>query len=257
MKAKIIAILVLISLLVQVNSSFAHVPFGKEDTFNFNNGINTSKFEKKDDVEADSIIYGKIITLDLDREVVEAMVVKDGLIKYLGTKKVAKTMQGKNTKIYDYGESVIYPGFMDPHTHGVMAGQRLFMQCDLTPYDEGKDMNLYVEAMKDYVKKYPNKKIYFGAGWDKYAEPSAVMLDEVSKDKPIVLKSYDAHSIWVNTKVMKDCGIDKEYAKEYGEALVHVDKDGNPTGLLSEAAIKKVDEKYKPTKEDIKNGLLA
>ncbi len=203
---------------------------------------------------ADSIIIGNIVTLDTDKPVVEAMVVKDGLIQYLGSKEIAMKLKGEDTKILDYGSAVIYPGFMDAHTHGPMAGQRLAFQCDLT---EQENMQSYVDLMADYVKKYPNRKVYMGAGWTKFEEPTASMLDAICPDKPMVLRTSDGHSVWANTAAIKDCGIDQSYVEKYGTARVHVDENGNPSGLFTEEAASYIVSQYEVTKDELKEGLLA
>lgn len=203
---------------------------------------------------ADSIVYGHIITLDVDKTVVDAMVVNDCRIVYLGSKKIAETMRGEDTLILDYGDSVIYPGFMDAHTHGPMAGERLALQADLVGYHS---MAEYVNVMKDYVAKNPDKKVYLGAGWDKYEEPTAAMLDEICPDKPMALRSSDGHSMWLNTAALKDCGIDKEFAAGCEEGEVYVDANGNPSGLICEKPVNVVVGHYAASFEDMKEALLA
>ena len=205
-------------------------------------------------IKADSIIYGKIITLDTDKLVVDAMVVKDKRIVYLGSKEIAETMRGENTEILDYGDNVIYPGFMDAHTHGPMAGERLALQADLA---DRHCMQDYIDIMAQYVKDNPDKKVYLGSGWDKFEEPTAAMLDAICPDKPMALRTSDGHSMWLNTAALKDCGIDKEYAKEMGAGQVHVDDEGNPTGLICELPVNKVSGHYAVTLEDMKQALLA
>lgn len=204
--------------------------------------------------KADSIIYGKIITLDADTYVVNAMVVKDKRIVYLGSKEIAETMRGEQTEILDFGENIIYPGFMDAHTHGPMAGERLALQADLA---QRHCMQDYIDIMADYVKANPNKKVYLGSGWDKFEEPTAAMLDAICPDKPMALRTSDGHSMWLNTAALKDCGIDKEYAEKYGTGQVHVDAEGNPSGLICELPVSQVSAKYAVTLEDMKEALLA
>ncbi len=203
---------------------------------------------------ADSIILGNIMTLDTDKPYVEAMVVVDGMIKYLGSREIAMSFKGEETKILDYGTATIYPGFMDAHTHGPMAGQRLAFQADLTTEHS---MPAYVAKMAEYVKKYPDRQVYMGAGWSKYDEPTAQMLDAICPDKPMVLRSSDGHSAWCNTAAMKDCGIDKAYVEEFGTAMVHTDAEGNPSGLFVELATNRIIARYEVTREEMKEGLLA
>ncbi|MDO4488794.1 MAG: amidohydrolase, partial [Eubacteriales bacterium] len=195
-----------------------------------------------------------IMTLDTDKPYVQALVVVDGIIKYIGSKDIAMKFKGEKTKILDYGEATIYPGFMDAHTHGPMAGQRLAFQADLTAEHS---MSAYVEKMAEYVKKNPDRKVIMGAGWSKYDEPTAAMLDAICPDKPMILRSIDGHSVWCNTAAIKYCSIDKNYVEQFGTARVHVDAEGNPSGLFVEEAASLIIDKFKVTKEEMKEGLLA
>ena len=204
--------------------------------------------------KCDTLILGNIITLDTDIDIVKAMACKDGKIVYAGDKQTAEKLCDENTKVLDYTGKNIYPGFFDSHTHGIMAGQRMAFQCSLVG---GKSMEEYVEKIRKYIEDNPGRKVYQGAGWVKRGDIKASMLDEVSKDIPIVLASADGHSMWLNSAALKDCGFDAEKAKQMGEDIVHVDENGNPTGWVSEAAAMLAMAKYSPSKQDIKEGLLA
>jgi len=204
-------------------------------------------------MECESIILGKIVTLDTDALYAEAMAVKNGRIVYIGDKEIAKKLGGKNTNIYDYGENIIYPGFWDCHTHGEMAGHRMGFQADL---QFAKSMPEYIEIMKKYVKDNPGRDFYLGSGWDKYEEPNAKMLDEICPDKPMILRSVCGHMLWTNTKAMQVCGYDAAKAKEYGPAMVHVDENGNPTGFFAELPVNQIVKAFPPTKEELKEGIL-
>lgn len=203
---------------------------------------------------ADSIIIGNIMTLDTDKPFVKAMAVVDGIIKYLGSKEIAMSFMGDDTKVLDYGEATIYPGFMDAHTHGPMAGQRLKFQADLTTEHS---MPAYVKKMADYMKQNPDRHVYMGAGWAQYEEPTADMLDAICPDKPMVLRDSGGHCVWCNTATMKYCGIDKNYVEQFGTARVHVDAEGNPSGMFTEEAASLIIDKFEVTKEELKEGLLA
>ena len=204
--------------------------------------------------KCDTLILGNIITLDTDRNIVEALACKDGKVVYVGDKEIAYKLCDDNTKVLDYSNSYIYPGFFDSHTHGSVAGQRMKFQCAL---NGGNSMQEYADKMKKYVEENPGRSVYQGAGWVKKGEIKASMLDEISMDIPIVLSSADGHSVWVNSACLKDCGFDSAKAKELGEDIVHVDENGNPSGWISESAAMMIMSKYAPSKEDLKQGLLA
>ena len=204
--------------------------------------------------KCDTLVLGNIITLDSDVDLVSAMAIKDGTVVYVGDKDTAEKLCDEKTKVLDYSGKYIYPGFFDSHTHGSMAGQRIKFQCSL---GAGQSMQEYVDIMAKYIKDNPGRSVYFGAGWVKRSEPTAKMLDEICKDVPVILTSSDGHSMWVNSICLKQCGFDGEFAKQLGTDLIHVDENGDPTGLLSETATMIVMGKFPPTKEDIKEGLLA
>lgn len=205
-------------------------------------------------MNCETLILGKIITLDTDRFYAEAMACKDGRIVYIGSREYAERLCGKDTRVLDYGDNVIYPGFWDCHTHGLMAGQRLGFECDLTKY---KSMDAFVNAMREYVEANPDKDYYLGSGWDLYSEPTAAMLDAICPDKPMVLRSVCGHMVWVNTAAMKHTGCDAEKAKKYGPSMIHVDANGNPSGLMTEAAIQDFVKAFAPTVKELKEGLLV
>ena len=205
-------------------------------------------------MNCEQLILGNIITLDTNKMFAEAMAVKEGRIVYLGSEEIARTLCDENTQILDYEDNVIYPGFIDSHCHGLLAGQRLVWECDLKP---GESMEDYMELLKEYIEKYPDRDCYKGSGWAFYDKPKASMIDSVCADKPVILTSIDNHSVWINSIALKECRIDKEKAKELGYDLVHVDEEGNPTGWLSETATNIVREVYKVTVEEMKEGILA
>lgn len=204
--------------------------------------------------KCDSLILGKIVTLDTDAPVVEAIATKDGKVVYIGDRQTAEKLCDENTKVLDYSGKYIYPGFFDSHTHGSIAGQRILFQCDLTP---GKSMEEYVEILKKYIEANPGRDKYMGAGWVNRGPVSKKMLDDVCKDVPIVLTSVDGHSMWINSKALEECGYDAAKAKEMGTDVIHVDENGEPNGLIGEAAMMLAMKKYPATLKDIKEGLLV
>lgn len=200
------------------------------------------------------LILGKIFIIDSKVLFRQAMYVENGIIKYIGSKQVALKFCKKNTKVLDYGNNYVYPGFMDAHTHGLMAAVRMKISADLT---SGKSLEDYVKIMKSYIAKKPNATCYQGAGWVQYGQPTAAMLDAICKDKPIVLSSSDGHSQWLNSKALALAGIDKAKAKELGTDIIRVDDNGNPIGQISEIATSLTKKLTLPTTEELKEGLLA
>lgn len=204
--------------------------------------------------KADQLIIGNIITMNEYKPTAEAMTIKNGLIQYVGSKAVAQALCDENTVILDYGTNSVYPGFLEPHAHGHAAGLRMAGQAKLSGSIED-----CVEAMKQWMQEHPDKDVYNGGGWEPWtiSNPTKEPLDEICPDKPMALSSVDGHSMWVNSAMLKLRGIDAAYAKEKGPSLVHVDENGEPTGLLTESEAIAIASMGKHTIDDWKEYLLA
>ena len=182
--------------------------------------------------KADKIVYGNIITMDEQNMRVEAMTFKNGLVQFVGSKEEAEKHCDANTVREDYGTATVYPGFIDVHTHPVLAGQRLSEQIDLV---DGNTIDDYIETIRAFVEAHPDKSIYRGAGWGpRNRELTAADIDAVCSDKMVILNSIDGHSYWLNSKALEHYHVDAQAAAEDGPARIHVDAAGNPTGVIVE-----------------------
>ena len=204
-----------------------------------------------------TVILGNIITVDDKRPFAKAALVKDGVFAYIGDAETAKKLAGDDAKVLDYGDNFIYPGFLESHCHGCLAGDRAIGQADLsqilvTDYDK------YREIIKDFIAKNPQREVYLAAGWienDEYK--TKAYLDEICSDKPLIMNTGSGHSMLLNTKALEWAGVDAEYAKKYGYDQVHVDDNGEPDGYVCEAPVFEIMPKVPKSFEDFKNFLLA
>ena len=204
-----------------------------------------------------TIILGNIITMDEKRPFAKAALVKNGVFAYIGSAEEAKRFAAPDAQVLDYGDNYIYPGFLESHCHGHLAGDRLIgqanlMQAGFTNYPK------YREIIKEYIAKNPQRTFYLAAGWvenDEYV--TKAYLDEICSDKPLFMHTGGGHSMLLNTKALEWAGIDAAYAKRMGYDLVHVDEHGEPDGYICEAPVFEIVPKLPTTLEDAKNYLLA
>ena len=204
-----------------------------------------------------TIILGNFITMDEKKPFAKSAIVKDGIFSYIGDAEEAKKIAGNDAKILDYGENFIYPGFLESHSHGYLAGVRAIGQADLKDIIP-TDYEKYREIIKEFIAKNPHSEVYMAAGWtetDEYITKN--YLDEICADKPLMMQTGGGHSILLNTKALEFFGIDKVYAKKYGPDMVHVDKNGEPDGYVCELPVMEILPKIPNTFEDAKNFLLA
>ena len=87
------------------------------------------------------------------------------------------------------GKTVI-PGLIDAHTH---APGTLMSEMYAIPVPNTSDLDEVLRVVKEFVDSHPEMDAYFGRGYssamgDSTRGPKKEWLDEISPDKPIILK---------------------------------------------------------------------
>ena len=204
-----------------------------------------------------TIILGNIITVDEKKPFAKAALVKNGVFAYVGSAEEVKKLACSDAQVLDYGDNYVYPGFLESHCHGHLAGYRALGQADLMQAGF-TDYPKYREIIKEFIAKNPQRQFYMAAGWVENEEyVTKAYLDEICSDKPLIMQTGGGHSMLLNTKAMQWAGIDAAYAKKWGYDLVHVDKDGEPDGYICEGPVFEITPKIPTSLEEIKEYLLA
>lgn len=188
-------------------------------------------------------VNGKIYVSFRPKKVLEALIVANERVIYAGenqkAKKIAELLGGE---IVDLGGKTILPGFIDSHMHLDELGMYLNM-VDLRGVRSIKELKKKVE---DYAKKLQTTWV-LGHGWDQelFEEkrwPTRWDLDEVVKDKPVMLSRVCLHAAVLNTKAMELTGL-----LEIDSPGVIKNERGEPTGIVKEEAFELAREKFKET----------
>lgn len=171
----------------------------------------------------------------------EAVLVRDGLVRYVGSGKEASRLADKNARVMDLRGRMLLPGFVETHSHPAVAGL-LNSKLQVIGTRTVADMQA---ALKKYAKANPNEKVLFGFGFPSALNtavnaagvkgPHRKDLDAVVSDRPVMLIALDAHSAWVNTKALEVAGITKDTPDPLpGVHYYQRDKNGDPTGWMVE-----------------------
>ncbi len=205
-----------------------------------------------------TLILGNIITVDEKRPFAKAALVKDGVFVYIGSEEEARRLADSDATVLDYGSNFIYPGFLESHCHGHLAGYRFIGQADLMQVGLTPDYPKYREILKEFMAKNPKRNFYVAGGWVEDEQPvDKAFLDDICPDKPMLMQTSSGHAMLLNTKALQWAGIDAAYAKRMGYDLVHVDDRGDPDGYICEGPVFEIVPKLPATIEDIKEYLLA
>src|SRR4051812_21714736 len=143
---------------------------------------------------ADTVLHGRV-RVDAYTAPVDAVAVRDGHVVALGAADCDPLVGPATESITTDG--LVAPGFVDAHVHPVMGGLNR-LRCDL---DDLHDLAAYRARIIEQSAQ-PGEW-FIGSGW--YGDvfpggfPVAAKLDGLVGDRPAVLTSHDAHSVWVNT----------------------------------------------------------
>ncbi|MEI6740837.1 MAG: amidohydrolase [Gemmatimonadaceae bacterium] len=185
---------------------------------------------------------GDILTMAGDTaQYVEALAIADGKIVYAGSKAEAITRAGRGATLIDLQGKTLLPGFIDAHGHLVNYGKNLTW-AGLRGVTSVNDV---ITRMKAQISKTPADQWIIGFGYNKngMAEkrpPSAVELDQVSSDRPVLIMDASGHAGSINSVLMKLVGYTAKTPDPLGGIIVRKPGSKDPLGPVDETALNQV-----------------
>lgn len=190
---------------------------------------------------------GNIYSIDKDgcETKYNAMAISGGTILSLGDTDSMKELIDDNTEIIDLKGRSVLPGLADSHLHVSMTAEMVF-DFDLrsvvfgTLSSRQEYIAEYQKLIKEYADAHPDAAIIRGTGWNPVifgaypeGQPEASDIDEVCADIPVILRSFDHHALWVNSKALELAGLTRD-TPDPRNGVVERDDDGTPSGIFRE-----------------------
>ena len=170
----------------------------------------------------------------------EAIAIKANRILAVGKQAEIEKLAGEKTRRVDAGGGTVSPGFNDAHVH-MFSGSESLQQVDLLDAVSLEDIS---HRIRSFSIANPKKAVIVGRGWlygfFPNGLPTREQLDAVIADRPAVMKCYDGHSMWLNSKALAEAGITRD-TKDPENGIVVRDSKGEPTGVLKESAMSLAD----------------
>ena len=183
---------------------------------------------------------GKIITVDRDFTVAQAVAIRDGRFIAVGSNNKIKHYAGHDTEMIDLNGQTVTPGLIDSHTHPVLLGKNLLCPVQLIHVKRLDDI---FEAVATAAKKTPRGEwIVSDSNWphhDVEHLPTAAELDSVAPDNPTWVPA-GVHRGSANSLALKLAGITKDTESPPGGIIFKDTATGEPTGRLDEYAQKPI-----------------
>jgi predicted amidohydrolase YtcJ len=209
---------------------------------------------------ADKIfINGKIITVDKDNSVAQAVAVKDGKIIAVGTTQSINKLKGSSTVVIDLKGKTLVPGFIDGHSHFMSLERSKTANVNPPPVGNVTNIATLIAEIQKFKKEkniQPGEWISaFGYDQDQLAEkrhPEKEDLDAAFPDNPVTLTHVSGHMTVVNSLALKLSGITAATPNPAGGVIVRKKGSNEPTGLLQEGAARliKREQKKQPDLND-------
>ncbi|MFS0599242.1 amidohydrolase [Peribacillus frigoritolerans] len=187
--------------------------------------------------KADIVLSSDAIFTGLTHEPTSgAIAILGDKILSVGSKAEIEPFIGSGTKVFNYGNQLIMPGFHDFHLH------IMFSALSLTSINlfEARSAKEVAAKVLEFSKECPEEGWIIGMQWDAgywhdKQEPHYRILDAVIPDRPVVLFHAEGHYTWVNSKAMELAGVTEEIRDpDFGR--YERDKNGLLTGILYEEA---------------------
>lgn len=140
-------------------------------------------------------------------------------------------------RVIDASGKTLWAGLIDAHAHLLNLGMSR-QQLELTGTRSLQDVQ---SALHEWVEQHPGTGLIVGRGWNQMQWPEktfphAADLDEIVKDRPVILERIDGHAFWANSAALATAGVTAMTVAPVGGEII-TDEDGSPTGILVDNAM--------------------
>jgi len=198
-----------------------------------------------------AIVHGRVWTVDAQHPRAEAVAIRGDRIVAVGSDAEIAKWIGPATRKIDAQSKSVLPGFIDAHVHfssggGEISGVQL---------RDAKTPQEFARRIGEHAKRLPKGEWMLGGTWDHELWggtplPAHHWVDAVTPDTPVFVSRYDGHMAVANGLALRLAGITRGTKDPPGGTIVR-DKDGNPTGLLKDAAMGLVFRVIPPPSEEL------
>jgi predicted amidohydrolase YtcJ len=205
------------------------------------------------------ILNGRVITLDKDSSIKEAVAVKDGLIIAVGSDGEMRRWRGRHTREINAGRRTIIPGLIDSRIHATVAG--MSWDSDLH-WEKFHSLAQGLSQIAAAAEENPaGTWIVVAGGWTpaQFSEgrlPTRAELDLAAPRHPVYIQILDQAAL-VNSAALKALRITRETRDPPGGRFERNAKTDELTGLaLGSGAWRYVYDKVpRPTLDKMRGSL--
>ena len=191
----------------------------------------------------DTVLFnGKIVTVDEDFSIAEAVAIKGGKFVAVGSNAQIRGLAGDRTGMVDLEGATVLPGFNDPHLH--FAHSLGFVADELTQkFRSSTSIQEILAMVQEKIDQTPPGELvwfFLGPGSPNALEegrfPNRKDLDPISPEHPVFLEyGGSGANASANTLALRKAGITRRTPQPSTQKLIGEiikDASGEPTGVL-------------------------
>jgi predicted amidohydrolase YtcJ len=179
---------------------------------------------------------GKIVTVDPQFRIVEAMAIRDGRVLAVGSNTDILRLAGSGTERVDLAGKTVLPGLIDSHVHAPAASMYEFEQ-PVPDMETIEDVLSYIRerAAKTDDGRWITLSQVFITRLQEQRYPTRAELDRAAPKQPVAFRTGPDASL--NSLALSMSGIDAKFKVPDGQPCrVERDAKGEPTGILRNCA---------------------
>ncbi len=159
------------------------------------------------------LINAVVLTLDPAQRLAQTVAVSRGQIVYVGDADGSHLWRGPKTHVIDLHGKAVLPGLADAHIHAALGEFLNYRLCNVRALtlEEG-----FAQVRRCAAAAPPGDWVV-GYGWydldnPEYDKVTRAQLDSLVSNRKLVIISKDLHTVWANSKTLKEFGIDRATA---------------------------------------------
>ncbi|HET9986616.1 MAG TPA: amidohydrolase [Longimicrobiales bacterium] len=207
------------------------------------------------------VLADRVHTFAGDGGAADALLLRRGRIIAVGRGDALRA-EVPGAAVLDLRGTTLTPGLTDSHIHlleWALSRREPDLSEATSPEDAARLLSGGVGDRESGGSVAPTRPLSHsptpwlrGRGWNAHrwggAYPHRRILDAVIADRPVALQSHDMHALWVNTRALREAGIDRDTPDPDGGRILR-DEHGEPTGVLLETAAQLLVRRIPPPSE--------
>lgn len=187
------------------------------------------------------VLNPAVRTMDPARPAAEAVAVLGNRVVAVGPSRELRRLAGPQTRVVDARGRSLLPGFNDAHVHWLSGG---FALTNVDLRDAASPAEL-ARRLGAFARQLPRGHWILGGDWDHEKFPGGELptrqaIDAATPEHPVFVRRLDGHMALANSLALRLASVTRE-TKDVAGGLIVRDAQGEPTGILKDAAMNLVE----------------